>query len=110
MATSTKERWRAKCDDIRGRYGAATLEALSARNIKKDLAKFEGHSRNNRLKVWRSLCSFWDEMGMIEINVARQVSKSKTEQTDGHSPWTREDLQRIVIAGLPAQNSVLPLN
>lgn len=91
MATSTKERWRSRCDDIRHRYGAANLEALSARNIKKDLASFEGHSRNNRLKVWRSLCAFWDEMGMIEINVARQISKSKTEQTDGHTPWTRAD-------------------
>lgn len=92
MATSTKERWRSRCDDIRRRYGAATLENLSARNIKKDLSTFEGHSRNNRLKVWRSLCAYWDEMGDIEINIALQVAKSKTEDTGGFTPWTREDL------------------
>jgi site-specific recombinase XerD len=91
MASSTRERWRSRCDDIRSRYGAAVLDELSARNIKQDLAKHEGHSRNNRLKVWRSLCAFWDEKGLIEINVARQVSKSKTEETDGHLPWTRAD-------------------
>jgi len=66
------------------------MESLSARNIKRDLSHFEGHSRNNRLKVWRSLCSFWDEAGEIEVNVARQVFKSTTEQTQGHTPWTRE--------------------
>ncbi|WP_170125849.1 tyrosine-type recombinase/integrase [Pelagimonas varians] len=91
MASSTKERWRTRCDDIRLRYGIANLESLTARHIKKDLSTFEGHSRNNRLKVWRSLCSFWDEQGMIEINVARQVSLSKTAATDGHTPWTRND-------------------
>ncbi|OAN86075.1 hypothetical protein A8B74_07465 [Sulfitobacter geojensis] len=91
MADSTKERWRSRCDDIRHRYGAAVLEKLTARNIKKDLASFETHARNNRLKVWRSLCAFWDEAGMIEINVARQVAPSKTPDSDGHTPWTRDD-------------------
>lgn len=91
MAGSTRERWRSRCDDIRKRYGAVVLDDLTARNIKIDLSFFEGHSRNNRLKVWRSLCAFWDEVGMIEVNVARQVSKSKTAKTDGHTPWTRAD-------------------
>jgi site-specific recombinase XerD len=91
MANSTKERWRPRCDDIRHRYGSARLEDLSARNIKKDLSAYEGHSRNNRLKVWRSLCSYWDEMGDIDINVALQVAKSKTEDTGGFTPWTRDD-------------------
>lgn len=93
MAESSKERWRSRCDDIRRRYGDAPLEHLSARNIKKDLAKFEGHSANNRLKVWRSLCSFWDEVGEIEVNVAKQVAMKRTAKTDGFTPWTREDFE-----------------
>lgn len=91
MAQSTRERWRTRCDDIRHRYGKAKLSQLAARHIKKDLAQFEGHAANNRLKVWRSLCAFWDEVGEIEVNVAKQVAKRKTAKTDGHTPWTRQD-------------------
>jgi site-specific recombinase XerC len=90
-AESTRERWRSKCDDIRRKYGVAIVETLSARHIKQDLSKFEGHAANNRLKVWRSLCAYWDEMGMIEVNVARQIATRRTPKTDGHMPWTRED-------------------
>ncbi len=93
LAESSKERWRPRCEDFRERYGAAILEHLTARNIKKDLSSFEGHSANNRLKVWRSLCAYWDEMGDIEVNVARQVAPRKTAKTDGHTPWTREDFK-----------------
>lgn len=93
MADSSKERWRSRCDDIRRRYGDAPLEHLTARNIKMDLAKFEGHSSNNRLKVWRSLCFFCDEVGEIEINVAKQIAMKRTAETDGFTPWTRDDFE-----------------
>ena len=93
MAPSTRSRWKSRCDDIREKYGAAHLKDLAARHIKKDLASFEGHAANNRLKVWRSLCAFWDEVGEIEINVALQVSKRKTAKSDGHTPWNREDFE-----------------
>ena len=93
MADSSKERWRSRCDDIRLRFGGATLENLTARHIKKDLARFDGHSANNRLKVWRSLCKFWDQQGEIETNVAKLVAMRETEKTDGFTPWTRDDFQ-----------------
>jgi len=91
MASSTRERWRSRCDDIRLKYGTAQLDDLTARHIKIDLSDFEGHGSNNRLKVWRSLCKFWDQQGLIEINVALQVSKKETEKTNGFTPWTRQD-------------------
>jgi site-specific recombinase XerD len=91
MASSTRERWRSRCDDFRLKYGVGKLNDLTARHIKLDLSDFEGHGSNNRLKVWRSLCSYWDEIGMIDINVALQVSKKKTEKTDGFTPWSRQD-------------------
>jgi site-specific recombinase XerD len=91
LAQSSKERWRSRCDDIRTRYGEAPLEKLSARHIKKDLSGFEGHSANNRLKVWRSLFAFWDSRGMVETNVAKLVAPRKTEKSDGHTAWTRDD-------------------
>jgi len=93
MASSTRERWKSRCDDICLRYGRAALSDLSARHIKADLSRFDGHASNNRLKVWRSLCSFWDEAGMMEINIALQVSKKKTPKTDGHKAWTRDDFE-----------------
>ena len=91
MASSSKERWRTRCDTIRQFYGSAVLDDLTARHIKKDLSEFEGHSANNRLKVWRSLCKFWDQQGMIDINIAMQVAMRETEKTDGFAPWTRQD-------------------
>lgn len=91
LAASSKERWSSRCDDIRERVGRAKLDDLTARHIKKDLARFEGHAANNRLKVWRSLCRFWDQQGMIETNVALQVAMRETEKTDGFTAWTRED-------------------
>lgn len=91
MAPSTRERWKSRCDSIRDKYGAAKLSDLAARHIKKDLADFEGHAANNRLKVWRSLCAYWDEVGEIEVNVARQVAMRKTKKTDGFTPWSRQD-------------------
>ncbi|MEM6309982.1 MAG: tyrosine-type recombinase/integrase [Pseudomonadota bacterium] len=91
MAESSRERWRSRCDDIRRKYGIANLESLSARHIKKDLASFEGHAANNRLKVWRSLCAYWDQVGQIETNVARQVAPRKTPKTEGHLAWTKDD-------------------
>lgn len=93
LADSSKERWRSRCDDIRERFGEAQLEGLTARHIKKDLARFDGHSANNRLKVWRSLCRYWDQDGMIETNVAKLVAMRDTVKSDGFTPWTREDFQ-----------------
>lgn len=88
---STRERWRARCDDIRLRYGTAPLNKVTAKNIKRDLARYEGHAANNRLKVWRSLFRYWDEMGDVDVNVALMVTKRKTAKTDGFTPWTRVD-------------------
>lgn len=91
LAPSTRERWRARCDDIRLRYGTAPLNKVTAKNIKRDLARYEGHAANNRLKVWRSLFRYWDEMGDVDVNVALMVTKRKTAKTDGFTPWTRVD-------------------
>lgn len=93
MAPSTRQRWKPRCDDIRRKYGSARLKDLAPQHIKIDLSSLDGHPSNNRLKVWRSLCSYWDETGLIDVNVALQVSKKKTRKSDGHSPWTRADFE-----------------
>lgn len=93
LAESTRANRRGRCDDIRERYGAAQMTALSAKNIKTDLAKFEGNPANARLKVWRALCAYWDQMGKIDVNVARQVAPRKVAKTNGHTPWTRDDFK-----------------
>lgn len=91
MASSTRERWRSRCDDFRLKYGAGMMEDLTARHVKIDLSDFEGHGRNNRLKVWRSLCKFWDKQGFIEVNFALQIAKDETPETGGFTAWTRQD-------------------
>lgn len=91
MAESTRERWRSRCDDIRAKYGVSYLTGLRAVHIKQDLSSFDGHSANNRLKVWRSLCKYWDKKGMIEFNIALQVSPDDTKKAEGAEPWTRDD-------------------
>lgn len=91
MAESTKQLWRSHCNKIRRSYGDANLEALSPRHIKKDMSQFDGHPANSRLKVWRSLCKYWDQQGITETNVAKLVSRRDTKKTDGFTPWTRDD-------------------
>lgn len=93
LAPSTRGVWRRYLDDIRQRYGRATMETLQPKYIRQDLALFAAHPANNRLKVWRGLCKWWLDAGLIEENPAKHVDRRKTPPAQGATPWSREDMQ-----------------
>lgn len=93
LATSTRGVWRRYLDDIRERYGQGTMETLQAKHIRQDLAMFAAHPANNRLKVWRSLCKWWLDAGLVEDNPAKHVEKRRTPPAKGAAPWSRADMQ-----------------
>ena len=92
LATSTRGVWRRALDDIRTRYGRALLVDLRASHIRKDLAPLAAHAANNRLKVWRALARWALDMGLTEIDAARDVRPRATPASDGFTPWTRADV------------------
>ncbi len=93
LAPSTRGVWRRYLDDIRDRYGKATMETLQPKHIRQDLTQFAAHPANNRLKVWRGLCKWWLAAGLIEDNPAKHVERRKTPPAQGAIPWSRADMQ-----------------
>lgn len=88
----TRAVWRRGLDDIRKRYGAAQRKDLRAKHILADLGNRPVHPYNQRLKVWRALCGWWKTKAMIQDNPAKDVSREKPPESDGHIPWTAADL------------------
>lgn len=72
-------------------YGYAKTADLAQRHINADLDKFNGHPRNNRLKVWRGF-GRWLHEAMGINDPSEGLKKSRTQKTDGHVPWSVEDI------------------
>lgn len=51
------------------------------------------HAANNRLKALKALYRWALNSGRVEENPTREVPKIKV-RSDGHPPWTREDIQK----------------
>lgn len=94
-AASTRAVWRRYLDDTRNRYGKGQMADLRPRHIRLALAEFSAHEANNRLKAWRALCRWAIDVGLIDTDPARDVRKRETPLTDGHAPWTRNDVERF---------------
>jgi site-specific recombinase XerD len=92
LAASTRGQWRLHLDTIRADYGAPKLADLRAQHIRAHLGKLNPHSANNRLKVWKALCRWAVQVGLIDTDPTRDVAKWKTIDKGGHTPWTRDDL------------------
>jgi integrase len=93
LAPATREYRSRILNKIEKAYGRALMADLEPRHIRTDLRKLEPHPANHRLKVWRALCAFWTREDMIEHDPARVVSKPTLPASDGHRPWTREDVE-----------------
>ncbi|PWE32743.1 hypothetical protein DDZ14_08325 [Maritimibacter sp. 55A14] len=94
-ARSTRAVWRRLLDDISIRYGTARLADLEARHIKADLARLPPHPSNNRRKVWRALCAWCAEAGLLVTNPATGVPARRTPKSEGHVPWTAAEIARF---------------
>lgn len=91
LAASSRQVWRRIAEKIKQDYGSATLATLQPKHIRMDLAQFAAHPANNRLKIWRAMCRHWVEVGLIDTNPARDVTKRKTPAAEGATAWTRKD-------------------
>lgn len=94
-APATRAYWRRGADAIRKAYGTGQRADLAARHIKADLAKLSGHAAVRRWKVWRAVCTFWDDAGLIDTDPARQVRKPRTPKEVGHIAWTMPEVNRF---------------
>lgn len=91
-AASTRAVWRRILEKIEAEAGGAMLKDLQPRHIRRDLARLEPHPANNRLKVWRSLCKWAVDAGLIDSDPARDVNRRATPKTEGHAAWTRDEI------------------
>lgn len=90
-APSTRQMWMRSLDDFRKLYGSLPFDGIRTKHIKSDLAKFDPHPANNRMKAWKALFRWLEDIGAIEIDPARPIRKRRTEDTGGFTAWTRED-------------------
>lgn len=92
LAPSTREYRNRILAKIETDYGTALMQDLEPRHIRADLRRHAPHAANHRLKVWRALCRFWVDQDMIEADPAKPVAKPALPASDGHVPWTRDDV------------------
>ncbi|MDE0590456.1 tyrosine-type recombinase/integrase [Halocynthiibacter sp. C4] len=93
LAPSSQQLWRRISLKLREAYGHAPLTGLQSQHIRADISKFTPHPANSRLKVWRSLCAYWHEFGLIPTNPAIEVRKRKAAKSTGFKAWTHDDVR-----------------
>lgn len=92
-APATRALWRRAMDDIRARYGYGRLDDLEPKHIRADLARLTPNPATTRLKAWRAAARWWVDVGMIDANPTEGIKRPKAPKSEGHTPWTREDVQ-----------------
>lgn len=95
LSAGTRTRRRIMLDDIRGRYGTGLVRDLRPHHIRADLEGRPPHPANNRLKCWRGLCRWWQEAGLAEEDAASPVRTRRVLPTEGHLPWSRDDIAKF---------------
>ena len=92
LRSTTRAGRRPILDTISENYGDATVGDLQSRHIQADIDRHSGHVANNRLKVWRGLCRWAAEAGLIADNVALPVRRKPVPRSDGHIPWSEDEI------------------
>ena len=91
LVPKTRERYRCMLEHMIDLYGSAQVSGLQMPHVNKDLSAFEGHPRNNRMKMWRSFAKFL----VAQYNIADPtigIVKAEVAKTDGHVPWSMDDI------------------
>lgn len=91
-APATRALWRRAMDDIRARYGAGKLADLGPKHIRADLARLKPNPAATRFKAWRAAAKWWIVTGMVQTDPTAGITKPKAPASEGHTPWTREDV------------------
>ncbi|WP_172794950.1 tyrosine-type recombinase/integrase [Loktanella sp. 3ANDIMAR09] len=95
LAASSRDSRTRILNKLRRSYGELRIAGLLSRHIRQDIAQLDPNPANNRLKVWRALCRFWVDAGLIDTDPARDVRPRTAPKTDGHMAWSRDDLDRF---------------
>lgn len=94
-ASSTRASWRRFAEEAEEFFGKASMADLEPQYIRKYLAKFGPHPANNRLKLWRAMGKWWEDVGLVEADPAKLVRRRETPSSDGHEPWTADDVKKF---------------
>ena len=92
LSKGTQNRRRVVIDDLAARYGAGRLGDLRREHLEADLARFAGWAHNNRLKAWRHFCAWLVVERLVPVNPSDGIRRRRTAASDGHQPWTAEDV------------------
>ena len=91
LAPATRSVRRKRLEGMIDLYGAAQVSGLQAAHVNKDLSRFDGHAARNHLKMWRHFAKFL----MTEYGIAdptADIARPKVAQSDGHEPWSMDDI------------------
>lgn len=94
LAPATRSVRRKRLEGMIDLYGAAQVSGLQQQHVNKDLSRFDGHAQRNHLKMWRHFAKFL----MTEYGIADPtdgVARAKVAQSDGHEPWSMDDVQHF---------------
>lgn len=81
---------RRQCEDA---AHSPLLRHLTPAAVKADLAPLTPAVASSRLKAWRKLAKFCEGNGYTTSDFTAGVKRKPLPKTDGHIPWTREDLK-----------------
>lgn len=93
LAPGTRASRARMLDDAMQRYGHGDRSGLAEKHIEKDLSRFTGHARNNHLKMWRGFCAWMVDHYKMRVDPSDGIKRAKTPKTDGHSPWSDEEVE-----------------
>ena len=91
MAKGTKVQRRAMLERFRNEHGDKRLHSLERSHLVRMLGRLKPHARHNWLATLRGLLDFAMAEGFIEENPAVGI-KFKKPKTEGHRPWTEEEV------------------
>lgn len=96
LAASTRAYIGRNLDDIRRTWGRAPAADLQTRHILGDLARFQPHPANNRLRAWKAACKWaFQEGALIDHDPAAPIRKRAVPKSDGFTPWDADDVGKF---------------
>ena len=90
-AVRTRNQRQAKLEGMIDLYGKAPVAQLEEKHVQKDLSRFTGHAQIGHLKMWRGFAKYLKtEYGIADPT--RDIDKAVVAQSDGHEPWSMDDV------------------
>ncbi len=96
LKSTTRAVYRQMLERLREEHGTRLVRDMRERDIRKlmDHRAETPHAANNLLKRLRKLLDFAVERNWISVNPAAKIRRLRVE-SDGHAPWSDEDLARF---------------